>query len=361
MFVALELARSITLYATMMAGSDDAPSAGAPCRPPKCRSAGPRASSGSTPSSFMGRRHDDRVQGRPLLQTRDHDRPDVRRCGPPSRSARAGRRADRGMSMMPALFDLTGKVAVITGSSRGIGQSIAEQMAMLGAKVVVSSRKPDACEPVAQGIRDRGGEAVVIGCNISNRDDVEGLIEGTRRHYGGLDIVVCNAAVNPYYGPLANMPDEAFDKIMASQRQVEHLAGQSRGTAHGGARWRRDHHRLVDRRHSRHWHSRRLRHLQGGGLRACAQPRRGTRAQERPRQLYRARPCQDGVRTRFVGKTRSSSGIAKPRRLCAASVCPTRSAGSRRSSPRRQPASLRADHRGRWRRDHRLVDQASAG
>ena len=120
------------------------------------------------------------------------------------------------MSMMPPLFDLTGKVAVITGSSRGIGQSIAEQMAMLGAKVVVSSRKPDACEPVAQGIRDRGGEAVVIGCNISSRDDVEGLIEGTHRHYGGLDILVCNAAVNPYYGPLANMPDEAFDKIMAS-------------------------------------------------------------------------------------------------------------------------------------------------
>ena len=116
----------------------------------------------------------------------------------------------------PAFLDLTGKVAVITGSSRGIGQSIAECMAQLGAKVVVSSRKADACEPIAQGIRDSGGEAHVIACNIGRKADVEALIDGTRRHYGGVDILVCNAAVNPYYGPTATMPDDAFDKIMAS-------------------------------------------------------------------------------------------------------------------------------------------------
>lgn len=117
---------------------------------------------------------------------------------------------------MHPLFDLTSKVAVVTGSSRGIGRSIAECMAALGAKVVVSSRNVEPCEEVAQGIRDAGGDAHVIACNISRRGDVEGLIEGTQKKYGGLDILVCNAAVNPYYGPLANMPDDAFDKIMAS-------------------------------------------------------------------------------------------------------------------------------------------------
>ena len=117
---------------------------------------------------------------------------------------------------MPHLFDLTGKVAIVTGSSRGIGQSIAESMAELGAKVVVSSRKADACENVAKGIRAKGGNAHVIACNISRKPEVEALIEGTQKHFGGIDVLVCNAAVNPYYGPLANMPDDAFDKIMAS-------------------------------------------------------------------------------------------------------------------------------------------------
>lgn len=120
------------------------------------------------------------------------------------------------MSATPPFFDLTGKVAIVTGSSRGIGQSIAECMAALGAKVVVSSRKADACEDVAKGIRAKGGDAHVIACNISRRAEVEALVEGTAKHYGGIDILVCNAAVNPYYGPLANMPDDAFDKIMAS-------------------------------------------------------------------------------------------------------------------------------------------------
>jgi NAD(P)-dependent dehydrogenase (short-subunit alcohol dehydrogenase family) len=113
-------------------------------------------------------------------------------------------------------FDLTGKVAVITGSSRGIGRASAELLAKLGAKVVVSSRKADACEAVAGGIRKDGGDAHVIPCNISRRDEVEGLIKGTVKHYGPIDILVCNAAVNPYYGPLLDIPDEAFDKIMGS-------------------------------------------------------------------------------------------------------------------------------------------------
>lgn len=113
-------------------------------------------------------------------------------------------------------FDLTGKVAVVTGSSRGIGRASAELLAQLGAKVVVSSRKADACEEVARGIREAGGDALVIPCNISRRSEVEGLIDGATKHYDKIDILVCNAAVNPYYGPLLDITDEAFDKIMGS-------------------------------------------------------------------------------------------------------------------------------------------------
>jgi NAD(P)-dependent dehydrogenase (short-subunit alcohol dehydrogenase family) len=113
-------------------------------------------------------------------------------------------------------FDLAGKVAVITGSSRGIGRSSAELLAKLGARVVISSRKAEACEEVAQGIREAGGDAHVIACNISRREEVEALIKDATSHYGKIDILVCNAAVNPYYGPLLDITDEAFDKIMAA-------------------------------------------------------------------------------------------------------------------------------------------------
>ena len=113
-------------------------------------------------------------------------------------------------------FDLSGQVAVITGSSKGIGRAAAEIMASLGAKVVVSSRKADACEVVAAAIRSGGGEAMVIPCNISRKQEVEGLVKGTLKHWGRIDTLVCNAAVNPYFGPLEKIPDEAFDKIMSS-------------------------------------------------------------------------------------------------------------------------------------------------
>ena len=113
-------------------------------------------------------------------------------------------------------FSLEGKVAIITGSSRGIGRAIAETMASLGAKVVVSSRKAEACEAVAGAIREKGGEAAVIPCNISHKDEVEALVAKTEETFGAPDILVCNAAVNPVYGPLADMTDEAFDKIMGS-------------------------------------------------------------------------------------------------------------------------------------------------
>ena len=96
---------------------------------------------------------------------------------------------------MSTPFDLTDKVAVVTGSSRGIGRSIAETMARMGAKVVISSRKAEACEPIAGDIRKKGGEAVVIPCNISRRDEVEALIRGAEDKLGPVDILVCNAAV----------------------------------------------------------------------------------------------------------------------------------------------------------------------
>jgi NAD(P)-dependent dehydrogenase (short-subunit alcohol dehydrogenase family) len=117
---------------------------------------------------------------------------------------------------MPTPFDLSGKVAVITGSSRGIGRSIAETMAGLGARVVISSRKLDACEAVAANIRASGGEAFAVACNVSRRAEVEALVESTMANWGRIDILVCNAAVNPTYGPLGTLSDEAFDKIIAA-------------------------------------------------------------------------------------------------------------------------------------------------
>ncbi|HGG56580.1 MAG TPA: SDR family NAD(P)-dependent oxidoreductase, partial [Nannocystis exedens] len=116
---------------------------------------------------------------------------------------------------MPSpLFDLSSQVAVITGSSRGIGRSIAEQMALAGARVVISSRKSEACEAVAQAIRNAGGEALAIAANISNVDDLEHLIATTLDTWGAIDTLVCNAASNPYFGPLSGLEDQVFDKIM---------------------------------------------------------------------------------------------------------------------------------------------------
>ncbi len=115
-----------------------------------------------------------------------------------------------------SLFDLTGKTAIITGSSRGIGKAIAEEMAAQGARVVISSRKAPACEETAAEINARfgAGTAIAIAANISEKSELEALVSGAREAFGPVDVLVCNAASNPYYGPMAGMTDEQFTKIL---------------------------------------------------------------------------------------------------------------------------------------------------
>lgn len=112
------------------------------------------------------------------------------------------------------LFDLTGKVALITGSTKGIGKEIARVFASAGAKVVISSRKEERCIAVADEITAAGGEALPVACNISDKAQLRGLVDATLAKWGRIDILICNAAVNPYYGPLADITQEAYDKIM---------------------------------------------------------------------------------------------------------------------------------------------------
>jgi NAD(P)-dependent dehydrogenase (short-subunit alcohol dehydrogenase family) len=114
------------------------------------------------------------------------------------------------------LFDMSGKVAVITGSSRGIGRAIAERMAEHGAKVVISSRKQDVCDQVTKEINDKFGKgtAVAIAANISSKENLQNLVSESNRAFGKIDVLVCNAASNPYYGPLAGISDEQFRKIL---------------------------------------------------------------------------------------------------------------------------------------------------
>ena len=112
------------------------------------------------------------------------------------------------------LFDLKGKTAIITGSSRGIGKAIAIRMAQYGAKVMISSRKIDACNAVVEEIKALGGEAYAQECNIASKEALQNLCDVSYEKLGKVDIVVLNAASNPYYGPLAKITDEAFDKVM---------------------------------------------------------------------------------------------------------------------------------------------------
>lgn len=126
------------------------------------------------------------------------------------------------------LFDLSGKVALVTGSTKGIGEAIVHRLAEHGAKVVVSSRKADACDKVAAAInKERGAEvAVPIPCNINYKEQLQMLVAKSREKWGKIDVLVCNAALNPYYGPQMEIPDEAFDKIMGANIRSNHWLAQ---------------------------------------------------------------------------------------------------------------------------------------
>src|SRR5437764_14439771 len=111
------------------------------------------------------------------------------------------------------LFDLTGKVAIFTGSSRGIGRAIAELFAEAGAKVTISARNQPPCDEVVEAIRAKGGEAMAVTARISDQAQLKNLVAKTREEWGRVDILVCNAAINPHYGSLADLTNQAFERI----------------------------------------------------------------------------------------------------------------------------------------------------
>jgi NAD(P)-dependent dehydrogenase (short-subunit alcohol dehydrogenase family) len=124
----------------------------------------------------------------------------------------------------PRLFDLTGKVAIVTGSSRGIGLAIAAALAEHGCKVAISSRKQDACDEVAHAINAQHGDerAIAVAANISSKEDLQNLVDETRKAFGRIDVLICNAASNPYYGPMAGISDEQFRKILENNVIANH-------------------------------------------------------------------------------------------------------------------------------------------
>src|SRR5271169_5246552 len=122
------------------------------------------------------------------------------------------------------LFDMKGKVAVITGSTRGIGRAIAERIAEHGAKVVISSRTQDVCDQVTKEINDKFGKgtAASIAANISSKENLQHLVDESNRSFGRIDVLVCNAASNPYYGPMAGISDDQFRKILDNNVIANH-------------------------------------------------------------------------------------------------------------------------------------------
>lgn len=121
------------------------------------------------------------------------------------------------------LFDMTGKVAIITGSSRGIGQAIAEELAAHGAKVAISGRNIEPCEAVAAGINAaHPGAAMAVASNLSSKESLQNLVDETRAAFGKVDVLICNAASNPHYGPMATITDEQLRKTLDNNIVAQH-------------------------------------------------------------------------------------------------------------------------------------------
>ena len=121
------------------------------------------------------------------------------------------------------LFDLSGKRALITGSTKGIGKAIAKRFAEHGAKVVISSRKEDMCINIRDEINNKFPDsAISIPCNINEKKELENLVNKTNSSFGGIDILVCNAALNPFFGSSMDIPDDAFDKILSANIKSNH-------------------------------------------------------------------------------------------------------------------------------------------
>ncbi len=140
--------------------------------------------------------------------------------------------------MTSDIFDLSGKTALITGSSRGIGKAIAEAMAARGANVVISSRKQQACDAVAESINAQGqGKAISVPANIADKASLQQLAAATLVAFGQIDILVCNAASNPYYGPMEGISDSQFEKILHNNIMSSHWLVQMTAPA---MRQRRD-------------------------------------------------------------------------------------------------------------------------
>lgn len=122
---------------------------------------------------------------------------------------------------MTTPFDLSGKVAIITGSTKGIGRAIAVALAEAGASVTVSSRDTDRVTETAAALTEAGHQALGVPCNVGRKDELRVLVDASKEHWGPADILVCNAAINPYYGPAMDIPDDVFAKIMQTNIQSQ--------------------------------------------------------------------------------------------------------------------------------------------
>jgi NAD(P)-dependent dehydrogenase (short-subunit alcohol dehydrogenase family) len=181
---------------------------------------------------------------------------------------------------MTGLFDLTGKGAIVTGSSRGIGRAIAEAMAAQGANVIISSRTQDACEAVAEAINARdGGRASAVPASVGSKEDLQRLVATADGILGGVDILVCNAATNPYYGPMSGISDEQFEKTL-----------------------RNNHHRGLDRGLPGLAGNRRLQPVQSSRFPAGQESGGRVRAAEHPRKLHRPWHDQNRLRPGPLGR-----------------------------------------------------------